>query len=213
MNRDLENTLDDDDDDEGSVTRVIRKMQKGDAEGADFLWARFYARLTYLVKNRLSSQRKSLADEEDVALESLSELFKGLLEGKYASLENRDSLWRLLVTVASRNVVDEVNKENRLKRGGGQVKRETEFAGDDTAALFDNIASSASAPDVQLMITERCAELLESLADAKLQSIAVMKTAGFSNQEVANSLGLSLRSVERRLGEIRQRWSSLSGTA
>lgn len=197
-----------DDDDEGSVTRIIRRMQGGDAEGADFLWARFYARLTYLARNRLGMQRKSLADEEDVALESLSELFRGLLEGKYAGLENRDSFWRLLVTVACRNVADEVNKENRQKRGGGQVFRETEFDGPDNVAFFDNIASNAPSPDVQVMITERCAQLLESLDDGQLQAIAVMKTAGSSNKEVGDALGLSLRTVERKLSEIRDRWSS-----
>jgi len=34
-----------------------------------------------------------------------------------------------------------------------------------------------------------------------------MKTAGSSNSEVAKLLGLSLRSVERRLSEIRARWA------
>lgn len=197
-----------DEDDEGSVTRIIRRMQSGNADGAEVLWERFYARLTYLAKNRLGMQRKSLADEEDVALESLSELFRGLLEGKYAGLENRDSLWRLLVTVACRNVADEVNKENRQKRGGGQVFRETEFEGPDNVAFFDNIASSIKSPDVQVMITERCAELLESLEDGQLQAIAVMKTAGSSNKEVGDALDLSLRTVERKLAEIRDRWSS-----
>lgn len=196
-------------DDEGSVTRIIRKMQQGDAEDADVLWNRFYVRLTKLVRNRLSVQNKSLADEEDVALESLSELFKGLLEGKYSKLDNRESMWSLLVTVAARNVVDEVNKEKRLKRGGGNVLRETEVGTLDETAFLDNLPSNVSAPDVQVMITERCAEMLESLGDRTLQSIAVMKTAGAGNQEVARALGLSLRSVERRLSEIRSRWSSL----
>lgn len=198
------------DDDEGSVTRIIRKMQKGDAEEADVLWDRFYTRLTKLVRNRLSLQNKSLADEEDVALQSLSELFKGLLEGKYPGLDNRESTWSLLVTVAARNVVDEVNKEQRLKRGGGNVLRETEVGALDETAFLDNLPSDVNTPDVQVMITERCAEMLESLGDRTLQSIAVMKTAGASNQEVARALGLSLRSVERRLSDIRTRWSSIT---
>ncbi|MCR9202842.1 MAG: ECF-type sigma factor [Planctomycetaceae bacterium] len=197
------------DDDEGSVTRIIRKMQRGDDDEADVLWNRFYTRLTRLVRNRLSLQNKSLADEEDVALQSLGELFKGLLEGKYPDLANRESTWSLLVTVATRNVVDEVNKEQRLKRGGGNVLRETEVGTLDETAFLDNLPSDVSAPDVQVMITECCADMLESLGDRTLQSIAVMKTAGAGNQEVARALGLSLRSVERRLKEIRTRWSSI----
>ncbi|APZ92497.1 ECF-type sigma factor [Fuerstiella marisgermanici] len=199
----------DDPDDEGSITRIIRRMQSGDEDGADFLWKRFYARLKFLVKNRLRSQMRGVSDEEDVALESISELFRGLLDGKYPSLHNREAFWRLLVTVATRNVIDEINRENRLKRGAGKVYHESAFDSSEGSrtALFERIASSTQAPDMQLMITERCTELLESLTDTNLQAIAVMKTAGSTNHEIAESLGLSLRSVERRLADIRQCWA------
>lgn len=196
--------------DEGSITRVIRQMQQGDGDGATYLWHRFFVRLKYLVKDRLRSQLGALSDEEDVALDSLSEMFRGLLDGKYPSLDNREAFWRLLVTVATRNVIDEINRENRLKRGAGRVFHESAFTSidDESAALFEQIASSVEAPDVQMMITERCTELLESLGHDQLQAIAIMKTAGSTNQEIADSLGLSLRSVERRLAEIRQCWNA-----
>lgn len=199
----------DDPDDEGSITRIIRRMQSGDEDGADVLWKRFYVRLKFLVKDRLRSRLRGLSDEEDVALESLSELFRGLLDGKYPSLHNREAFWRLLVTVATRNVIDEINRENRLKRGAGKVYHESAFDSADSGktALFERIASSTQAPDMQLMITERCTELLECLTDKNLQAIAVMKTAGSTNQEIADSLGFSLRSVERRLADIRTCWS------
>ena len=74
--------------------------------------------------------------------------------------------------------------------------------------MFEQIASSTETPEVQMMISERCTELLESLADEQLQAIAIMRTAGATNQEVADSLGISVRSVERRLAEIRQCWSA-----
>ena len=196
------------DDDEGSISRVIRRMKQGDETGAPLLWDRFYTRLRFLVRERLHTQLQAVADEEDVALDSLSELFRGLLNGQYPGLDNRESLWRLLVTVSTRNVMDEVARERRLKRGGGRVYHESAFQrGDETISpLFDRIASPDAAPDVQVMIAERCTELLESLKDEQLQAIAIMKTAGTSNQEVADSIGISLRSVERRLGQIREIW-------
>ncbi len=198
-------------DDEGSVTRIIRKMQGGDQDGANFLWERFYCRLKFLVKDKLGTQLGALSDEEDVALQSLSELFQGLLDGKYPSLDSRDAFWRLLVTVSFRNVIDEINRENRQKRGGGKVYPESSFSkfDDESAALFEKIASTTQAPDVQMMVTERCTQLLESLSDEQLQAIAIMRTAGSTNQEIADALGLSLRSVERRLSDIRRSWSEL----
>ncbi|MCP4508123.1 MAG: hypothetical protein GY903_34490 [Fuerstiella sp.] len=198
-----------DDDDEGSVTRAIRRMQKGDKEGANLLWERFYVRLKYLIKERLRHQIRPIADEEDVALDSLAEMFRGLLDGKYPSLDSREAFWRLLVTVGSRNVIDEINRENRQKRGAGRVYHETAFESpsEDSSALFEQIASSTEAPDVQVMIAERCTALLESLTDKSLQAIAVMKTSGSTNQEIADSLEIGLRSVERKLAEIRGCWT------
>lgn len=195
--------------DEGSVSRIIRRMKTGDPDGADFLWDRFFARLKYLVRERMGSQLRSMSDEEDVALQSLSEMFRGLMNGQYPSLDNREAFWRLLVTVASRNVIDEISRERRIKRGAGRVVNESSFSygQNDSSALFEKIASDEKTPDVQLMITERCTELLESLADKQLQAIALMKTAGSSNVEIGKALGLGVRTVERRLSEIRACWA------
>lgn len=196
--------------DEGSITRVIRRMQKGDSSDAQVLWTRFFMRLKFLVKEKINPQMRLLLDEEDLALDSLAELFKGLLVGQYETLGNREEFWRLLVVVASRNVIDEINREGRLKRGAGKVFGETSLltVDDDQAAFFERIASSELPPDVQLMITEQVARLLETLPDGDLQTIALMKASEATNQEISAALGISLRTVERRLKEIRDRWSA-----
>ncbi len=197
------------DDDEGSVTRVIRRMQSGNADGASLLWQRFYSKLRKLVQSRLGSSRSMMSDEEDVALDSLAELFQGLLKGKYPSLDSRESLWKLLVTVSSRNVMDELNKERRLKRGGGRVVNESALRGnsDNAASVLEQTPSDGPTPDVKMMIAERCAEMLEALGDEQLAAIALLKTGGATNRDVADQLNMSLRSVERKLVEIRERWS------
>lgn len=194
-------------DDEGSITRVIRKMQKGDNNDANVLWERFYPRLKAMMRERLSLRASGMSDEEDVALESLAELFRGLANGQFSELDNRDSFWKLLVTVASRNVMDEYNRERRLKRGGGKVMNVTSLSRDeDTTLLFDKLASGQMAPDMQLMVAERCTELLEMLPSDEMRAIAIRRTTGSTNQEIADALGMSLRSVERRLETIREYW-------
>lgn len=198
---------------EGSVSRVIRELKHGDDSNAAVIWERFFDRICFLVRDRLHSQMKAVADEEDVALQSLLELFRGLLNGNYPDLNDRDSFWKLLVTVASRNVIDQVKSETRLKRGSGRVAHESSFErSGNSASLFEGIPSEVVTPDVQVMITERCAELLESLQDEQLQAIAVMKTSGAGNSEIAKALQISTRSVERRLATIRQIWSEDSKT-
>ena len=138
-------------DDEGSITHVMREMQNGNDADAAVLWQRFYVRLTHLVKDRLRTQIGGLSDEEDVALQSLGELFRGLLDGKYPSLDSREAFWRLLVTVSTRNVIDAISRENRLKRGAGRVFHESAFSNvdEESAALFEQIASSTETPEAR----------------------------------------------------------------
>ncbi len=198
--------------DEGSVTNVIKAMRTGDGSGAELLYSRFAYRLKMLVKARLHPRHRQMSDEEDVVLVSLMELFRGLLDGQFTELGNRNDFWRLLVRVAHRNVIDQVHRERRQKRGGGRVNNEASLSGGDRnsahTSLLEQVEEKRPGPDLQLMITERVTALLESLNDYELRRIALEKAAGATNQEVADSLGISLRSVERRLAEIRRLWTS-----
>jgi DNA-directed RNA polymerase specialized sigma24 family protein len=49
--------------------------------------------------------------------------------------------------------------------------------------------------------------LLGRLGDETLRQIAIAKLEGYKNLEIAEQLGLSLRSVQRKLSLIRQTWS------
>ena len=44
------------------------------------------------------------------------------------------------------------------------------------------------------------------LADADLRALAIAKMEGYTNQEIAERLDCSLRTVERRLHLIRKKW-------
>jgi DNA-directed RNA polymerase specialized sigma24 family protein len=55
-------------------------------------------------------------------------------------------------------------------------------------------------------MAEACRGLLDRLPDADLRTLAVAKLEGYSNQEAAERLGCSLRTIERRLQLIRDLW-------
>ena len=64
-------------------------------------------------------------------------------------------------------------------------------------------------PTVVTGFTKEVREMLEGL-DEPLQKIAMKKLEGYTNQEISANLRISLRSVERKLQLIRQKWESLS---
>jgi RNA polymerase sigma factor (sigma-70 family) len=55
-------------------------------------------------------------------------------------------------------------------------------------------------------MTEECERLLERLEDPELEALATAKLEGYTNEEIAQRLGCSVRTIERRLRLIRKKW-------
>ena len=60
-------------------------------------------------------------------------------------------------------------------------------------------------------MAERCQHLMDRLRDDQMREIARRKLEGYSNAEIANQLGVVERTVERRLGMIRDYWANEVG--
>jgi DNA-directed RNA polymerase specialized sigma24 family protein len=56
------------------------------------------------------------------------------------------------------------------------------------------------------MMVEERQRLLELLDDPDLEALAVAKMEGYTNEEIAERFGCSVRTVERRLRLIRKKW-------
>jgi len=56
------------------------------------------------------------------------------------------------------------------------------------------------------MMADECRNLLQKLDDPRLRDLALAKMEGYSNQEIADRMDCSLRTVERRLRLIRKEW-------
>jgi len=71
---------------EGSVTRWIHQLQAGDRAAAQELWNRYFQRLVGLARCKLQGAQRRAADEEDVVLRRLRELFPGSRAGPVPAL-------------------------------------------------------------------------------------------------------------------------------
>ena len=106
----------------GSVTVLIDEMKDGSEESMEKLWSRCFATIVRLARQRLGSASRRVSDEEDVAAKVFADLFFASQKGKLPELSDRQSLWRLLVTMTKRTAIDSVMHEKREKRGGGKVR-------------------------------------------------------------------------------------------
>jgi DNA-directed RNA polymerase specialized sigma24 family protein len=190
----------------GSVTRCLGRLQAGDSAAAQQLWQRYFARLVELARRKLRGSPRRAADEEDVALSAFDSFFRGMEQGRFPRLCDRDGLWGLLATLIARKAAHQRRDERRLKRGGGAaVVRASSSDGDD-GALLDQLLSREPTPELAAEVAEEYRRLLRSLDDRVLEAVALARMDGYSVEEIAQQLHCSPRSIKRKLNLIRGIW-------
>jgi DNA-directed RNA polymerase specialized sigma24 family protein len=191
----------------GSVSALIEHLQAGDHEAAQPLWELYYPRLVGLARERLRGTSRRVADEEDVALSAFDSFCRGVEQGRFPQLKDRDGLWALLVLITVRKAADLIQYNRRERRGGGQVRGDSALAerdGDTGTGGLDGIAARDPTPDMAAQLAEEFQLLLDRLGSDELRRIAVWKLEGYTNAEIASRLDCAEVSVERRLRLIRK---------
>ncbi len=194
---------------EGSVTQWVNDVKAGDRdEAARRLWERYFESLVRLAQARLRPVARGPADGEDVALSVFDSLFRGLAEGRFPRLSDRDDLWRLLTTIALRKASNQRRLEGQHKRGRGRVIGAGDYAdGSDRGGdPLAQIAGREPSPELAATLIEEIRIRFAELPDESLRLVALRRMEGHSNAEIAAELECSLRSVERKLELIRRAW-------
>jgi RNA polymerase sigma factor (sigma-70 family) len=194
-----------------SVSTWIAQLRDGDDDAAQRIFQRYVERLAQLAANRLRNRPKRRADEDDLVLAAFEEFVERARLGKFPKLRDRDDLWQILLLITDRRAVDHVRRELAYAR---HVKGESALAAPRATASADSPLASVSAreptPDEAAAFADDVANLLDRLHDDELQSIVGYRLAGYTDNEIAQRLQCSLRTVERRLKEIREHWSDLA---
>jgi DNA-directed RNA polymerase specialized sigma24 family protein len=193
-----------------SVSLWVQQLQSGDRDAAEKLWQRYFARLVGLARTRLRGLPRRAADEEDVALSAFDSFCRGAEQGRFPRLDDRDDLWRLLVTITARKAYQLALSHRRQKRGGDAVLDEAALAGPadpgSGEAGLDQLLSREPTPEFAAQAAEDYQRLLADLPHEELRAVARWKMEGYSNEEIAAKLGCAPRSVERKLHVIRAVW-------
>jgi DNA-directed RNA polymerase specialized sigma24 family protein len=198
-------------DGEDSVTRWISDVRAGDrGEAPRLLWDRYFQRLARLAQTRLRTRGGAPADGEDVALSALDTFIRGAAAGRYPGLSDREDLWRLLVTITARKAHNLRRDAGRKKRGGGRVLAGAALAANDGDGedFLAQVVGKELTPELTAIMADEYRRLFGGLDDESLLVVAVMKLEGHSNEEIARALDCALRTVERKLDEIRKRWTA-----
>jgi len=193
--------------DDASVTHLLDGIRTGNPTEIQRLWDRYFQPLVRLADAKMPGHARREFDEEDIALSAFESFCGRVSRGQFSQLADRSELWRLLVTITLRKVIDSGRRQTRQKRGGGAVLGESAFMdGDAIDSRMTHLQSRELSPDRAAESAETYERLFDKLGHPTLRTVARLKLEGYTSEEIAAEIGTSTRTVDRKLHLIRAIW-------
>lgn len=194
----------------GDASEWLKGLAEGDDLSAQRLWESYFGRIVALARRRLGDADRRMSDEEDVALSAFHSLCRGAAAGKFDKLDNRDDLWKLLATITARKAIAQQRRAFSQKRGGGKLRGESALMSanqSESTAGIDNVPGNEPTSEFVVELNEQCQHLLDQLHDGSLKTVALMRLEGCSTREIADELGYNIRTIEKKISRIKEKWS------
>ena len=200
-------------DDPGSITRWLEGLKAGQPDAADAIWRRYYQRVVAVARRATpviaSPGRRGLRGRGPRY--RVQGLYAGAARGQFDRLRDRTELWQLLAAIAAKKALHHRRWHGRLKRGGpvARIPDSNRDVGDADADPLALIADKEPTPEVAAILREQLQELLQALPDAIHRQIAEWRIEGVTNAQIAQNLGCAVRTVERKVENIRLTWEQI----
>ncbi len=195
---------------EDPVSQWIEQLATSDRDAANRLWQHFCRRLMSFARNRISPTSRRVYDEEDAALSAFRSLCRGIETNRYPEINSRDNLWALLVVIAGRKIANRKRFDGQKKRAVASTLTEDLFqpsSGQDSSPLHLAISREPT-PALAAEVADTSEHLLSMLPDEDLKQLVLLKLEGYTNEDAADKMQVTRRTVQRKLERIRRYWLS-----
>lgn len=190
-----------------SISEWFGRLKAGDAAAAQKLWDHYHVELLSHAKQRIATAPQTLGDEEDVVLSVFGSIWRGAAAGRFDSVINRDELWWLLLGITKQKAVNHVRREMAQRRRPSSAGHQHEVAIVRSPSYsFDELVGNAPTAEFMVSLQEQYLRLLNLLRDDRLRTVVELRVEGRTVPEIAKSLGIGERAVERKLQLIREKW-------
>jgi RNA polymerase sigma factor (TIGR02999 family) len=181
--------------DAGDFTCLLQHWRQGDARAQEQLFNLIYHELKGIAVRRLSRSGASALDSTELVNESLLRLLEHVPDAT-----SREHFFKIAATAIRCTLIDLGRRQHAEKRGSGAIAV--------TLSLADHLsASNTPWLDVEMAFVE-----LEQQDPRKCRIAELALLVGLNQQEIADTLAISLATVERDLrfakAWLRERLSS-----
>lgn len=190
------------------VSQWIEQLATSDRDAANQLWQHFCRRLMSFARNRLSPTSRRVYDEEDAAISAFRSLCRGIESNRYPEINSRDNLWGLLVVIAGRKIANRKRFDGQKKRAISSTLTEDLFqsvSGDEGSPLR-SVMSREPTPALAAEVADTSEHLLSMLPEEDLRQLVLLKLEGYTNEDAAEKMQVTRRTVQRKLERIRRCW-------
>jgi len=198
----------------GSVSTWIEQLKGGDEATLDKLHKRYWPVLVGLAQRKLKGSLRRALDEEDVAQQAFWGFYKSLKAGRLSQLTNRYELLALLTHITACQAANQIQHEVGVaKRGGGKVQGESVLdaltaSGEHQRGMAQVEDRGVSPPEQALL--DDCYQRYVGAIPDHLRGFAELRLVGFTHQEIADRMGCTERTVDRKIALVMAKWERMA---
>lgn len=166
------------------VTRILSSIQQGDPKAAEELLPLVYSELRKLAGARMAQESP---DQTLQPTALVHEAWLRLVGDANPKFDGRGHFFAAAAEAMRRILIDNARRKRALRHGGGQARVDV-----------NDIDLAIAAKEDELLAVDDALETLAS-EDAELANVVKLRFfAGFTNKEIADVVGVSEPTIERR---------------
>lgn len=166
------------------LTQMLQAIRRGDGQASEELLPLVYHELRQLAAARMAQES---AGQTLQATALVHEAWLRMVGEGDRTWQNRAHFFGAAAEAMRRILVENARRKSRLKRGGGQVRLDIE-----------DLDLAAATPDDKVLLMDDALEQLKAEDPEKARLVVLKFFGGMTNQEVAESMGVTERTVERQ---------------
>jgi len=166
------------------ITLMLEAVARGERQASSDLLPLVYDELRQLAAARMA---REAAGQTLQPTALVHEAWLRLVGDGDRNWENRAHFFGAAAEAMRRILIENARHKSRLKRGGGQVRVD-----------IDEIELANTTPDDKILLIDEALEKLRAEDPDKAKIVVLKFFGGLTNQEVAHSLSVTERTVERQ---------------
>ncbi len=182
----------------GTVTAWLNLLRDGDDAATEKIWNYFFPSLQTKIASSCRGLR--ICDEEDIAITAFYRLVEVMQKEDRYSVTDREEFWRLLLII-SKNAVNDWRKYDSATCRGGKVN---EVPLDQVSIPINDHRKTTDRNESSLL--SQFAEMAERMQRPEFIELIQLKQSGLNNQKIAARMGLSLRTIQYIIRDIKIAW-------